>query len=170
MQASSRFPVHRVLLAGLAGGFAEILWVALYASAASLDAPRVAHEVTASFLAMPMGGASVALGVVLHLLLALAVAVGFVAVAGRPLARRGAPALVWILGPAALAAVWALNFGLVLPRVNPAFVTLMPPAVTAASKLLFGFAMAAVLTAKAGEVARGEPCTARARLTARREP
>ena len=44
-----------------------------------------------------------------------------------------------------LAGIWALNFLLVLPVLNPRFVTLMPYAATLASKALFGLTMAAVL-------------------------
>jgi hypothetical protein len=38
-----------------------------------------------------------------------------------------------------------MNFFLILPVLNASFVTLMPFAATLTSKLLFGFAMAAVL-------------------------
>lgn len=157
MQTGSRFPVRWVLLAGLAGGFAEIVWVSLYASIAPLDASRVAHEVTASFLAMPMGTASVWLGIGLHMFLALAVAAGFAGALWWPVARQHGPALTFILGAATLAAIWALNFTLVLPIVNPAFVTLMPHGVTLASKLLFGMSMAAVLTTSAFPVRAANP-------------
>lgn len=53
------------------------------------------------------------------------------------------------LGVTALAGVWALNFLLVLPLLNPRFVTLMPYAATLVFKALFGLAMGAVL-ARAG--------------------
>jgi hypothetical protein len=46
---------------------------------------------------------------------------------------------------AALAGVWATNFFVVLPIVSPAFVHIVPYAVSLTSKLLFGAAMAAVL-------------------------
>lgn len=157
MQIGSRFPVRWVLFAGLAGGLAEIVWVALYASTAPLDASRVAHEVTASFVAMPMGTVSVWLGVGLHMLLALAVAAGFAALVSLPVARRHAPALTFTLGAATLAAIWAMNFTLVLPVVNPDFVALMPHSVTLASKLLFGLSMAAVLTTSAFPVRAANP-------------
>jgi hypothetical protein len=40
--------------------------------------------------------------------------------------------------------VWAVNFFVVLPQVNPAFVHLPPYGVTLISKLLFGLAAARV--------------------------
>ena len=46
---------------------------------------------------------------------------------------------------AALAGVWAVNFIVVLPIVSPAFVDMVPYAVSLTSKLLFGLAAAEVL-------------------------
>jgi hypothetical protein len=42
-----------------------------------------------------------------------------------------------------LAAVWAINFFIVLPVISPGFVHLLPYAITLASKLAFGVAAAA---------------------------
>ena len=44
-----------------------------------------------------------------------------------------------------LALVWAVNFFIILPWLNPAFVTLMPYSVSLASKLLFGVTLGVVL-------------------------
>lgn len=44
-----------------------------------------------------------------------------------------------------LATVWAINFFLVLPALNPWFITLMPYLVTSASKMLFALTMAIIL-------------------------
>jgi len=44
-----------------------------------------------------------------------------------------------------LTLVWAINFFVVLPVLNPAFITLMPFGITLASKVLFGIAMGSVL-------------------------
>jgi hypothetical protein len=53
-----------------------------------------------------------------------------------------------------LATVWAVNFLLVLPYLNPRFVDLLPYSVTLASKLLFGLAAATVLRNQAMRLAR----------------
>jgi hypothetical protein len=44
-----------------------------------------------------------------------------------------------------LAAVWAINYFVVLPVLSPGFVHLLPYAITLASKLAFGVAAAAAL-------------------------
>ncbi|HLD13557.1 MAG TPA: hypothetical protein VJB18_02450 [Burkholderiales bacterium] len=51
------------------------------------------------------------------------------------------------LGTVALAAVWAVNFLVILPVVHPAFVYLLPYPVTLLSKLFFGLAMGRSLAA-----------------------
>jgi hypothetical protein len=43
---------------------------------------------------------------------------------------------------AILVVIWATNFFIILPRLNLAFVHMMPHAATLASKLLFGIAAA----------------------------
>jgi hypothetical protein len=125
------------LLAGTAGGAAEVLWIAAYSSGTQTRSLDVAREVTASlFPAAAELAAAPLLGIAIHMLLSLAL--------GLVLAKL---LLGWARGwlvtgaIAALACVWALNFLVVLPAVNPAFVTLMPLAVTLASKLLFGAAL-----------------------------
>jgi len=136
----------RILVAGLAGGIAEILWVLAYGAFAPISATEVAREVTASVL--PGAAASAAapgLGIGIHLALSIALAGAFATLFPG---RRGAAGTVAI-AVAALAGVWTLNFLLVLPVLNPRFVTLTPYAATLASKALFGLAMGAVL-------ARGE--------------
>lgn len=136
----------RVLSAGLAGGMAEVLLVAGYGVFGMVSAGEVAREVTASFAQGAAGwrGAA-ALGVVIHLALSVAVAYAFVAALGRFTSGRRSIARQIAIGVAALVGVWALNFLVVLPAVNPSFVALMPYAATLLSKALFGAVMATVL-------------------------
>lgn len=139
------------LLAGVGGGAAEIVWVALYSSVTSTPGVEVARQVTASVfpVAADLTLAPV-IGIAIHLLLSIALGFAFAGIVWRLLAPRfGANALM----PAAiatLALVWAVNFFVVLPVLNPAFVTLMPYAATLASKLLFGVIMASIMRALAG--------------------
>lgn len=136
-------PLFRIaMLAGAAGGAAELLWVAAYGSVTPVNGMQVASEVTTSVLADAAPAAlAPLLGIGIHML--LSVALGLL-LAG-PLLRwvvphHGSTALM----PAALAAlsaVWALNFLVVLPVLNPAFVALIPLSATLVSKLLFGAAM-----------------------------
>jgi len=136
----------RVLIAGLAGGIAEILWVLGYGGFAPASAAEIAREVTASVLpGAAAWTAAPALGVGIHLALSIAVAYAFLATLGRLLPGRHNVGRYMALAVAALAGVWAVNFLLVLPLLNPRFVTLMPYAATLFSKALFGAAMGAVL-------------------------
>ncbi len=131
-----------VVAAGVAGGMAEVLWIAAATMVLGADGWAVARAVGATVIpVMAASGYAPWLGLAIHFLLSIALAVVFVRVFGR----RCSPATLFAGAVAALAAVWAINFFLLLPVINPAFVSLLPHPVTLASKLLFGAAMAAVL-------------------------
>jgi hypothetical protein len=137
---------HKFMLAGLAGGLAEILWVLAYSAVAPLEAAGVAREVTASIVPGAAGlAAAPALGVAIHLGLSIALAYAFVAALERALpgAQRGAQTVA--IAVAALVGVWAFNFLLLMPLLGMRFVTLMPYAATLFSKALFGAVMGSVL-------------------------
>lgn len=145
------FGIGTTVAAGLAGGLAEVLWVAIYSVLTGSDVSEIASQVTVSvFPALGGAAGTVWLGLGIHFGLSLLLAAGFVLVVGRSLVYR--PARTAIAAVAALAAVWVVNFLLILPVLNPAFIALLPYPVTLFSKLLFGLAMAQVLamTSRAG--------------------
>lgn len=135
-----------IALGGLAGGAAEVLWVTMYALAGEVSAAEVARQVTASV--WPAAAAwtiAPALGIAIHMILAVALAAVCAPLLMRFTAHRSAPAALVFVSLIALTTVWAVNFFIVLPVLNPAFIQLMPYAATLASKMLFGLTMAAVL-------------------------
>ena len=139
-------PIAPALAAGLAGGIAEIIWIALYGAATSSSSLEVARQVTATVA--PYAGAeswAPGAGVAIHMALSLAIGVGFVLglwslASGRPRASA-----IWSCALLAVFAVWAVNFLLLLPALGSGLATLMPLGATLLSKMLFGVAMAAVL-------------------------
>ncbi len=133
--------------AGLAGGMAEVFWIAAAAMALGADGWAVSRAVSATVVP-GIAASSIApwVGLLIHFLLSIALAMVFV----RTLGRRLGAATLFLAALAALAAVWAFNFLLLLPLINPAFVSLLPHPVTLVSKLLFGVAMASVLVRQAG--------------------
>ena len=135
-----------VLAAGAAGGVAEVLWIAAAATVLGADGWAIARAVSTTVVP-DLGASGLApwIGLLVHFLLSIALA----AVLARAL-RYLPAASIWLAAPAALAAVWAFNFLVLLPLINPAFVSLLPHPVTLISKLLFGAAMAAVLVRRAG--------------------
>ena len=157
----SSTPLWRlVLIASLAGGLAEIIWVSLYAAFTPLAGATVAREVTASlFPALAAGASGAWLGIAIHMTLALALGYAFAYLIWQPLVRARGPLATLAVSALALATVWTLNFFVVLPALNPAFITLMPYSVTFASKMLFAVAMGVVLAgasrgAVAGKISR----------------
>lgn len=139
-----------VVLAGLAGGVIEIAWISLYSSVTATSAADVARQVAATALPVSAGSElAPVFGVGIHMVLSIALAAAFAAVLFGPIARRFGAAGVFLSGLTTLSAVWAVNFFILLPLLNPAFPVLMPYAVTLTSKLLFGAAMSAVLIGRA---------------------
>ena len=134
------------IVAGVAGGLAEIAWVTLYAGATSADPATFASGVTtAAGLSALFPAAPVAVGVTVHMALAVTLGIGL---------SFGWRALSWhrldAAGPfpfmlAALVGVWAINFFAVLPIISPAFIHLAPYPVSLISKVLFGLAAAEAL-------------------------
>ena len=88
---------------------------------------------------------AVALGIAVHMTLAVALGVTLAytwrAVRHHKMAATGPYPFML----AALAGVWATNVFVILPIISPAFIHLVPYAVSLTSKLLFGLAAAAVL-------------------------
>lgn len=132
-------------LAGLAGGLAEIVWIWTYAALTSTDAALVARSVTdtvrfSQTISPVLGGIGIHMG--LAAILGVAVAVAIRSAAGDLHGIR-----LYATVTAALGIVWAANFFIVLPVINPHFVDVVPYTVSFISKVLFGLAAACTLQA-----------------------
>jgi hypothetical protein len=154
------------VVAGVAGGLAEIAWVTLYAGATSADPATVASGVTtAAGLSALFPAAPVAVGVTVHM--ALAVTLGIALSFGwRALSSHRLDAV----GPfpfmlAALVGIWAVNFFAVLPIISPAFIHLTPYPVSLMSKVLFGLAAAEALRRQDASALRARPGPLMSRTT-----
>lgn len=81
-------------------------------------------------------------GIAIHM--ALAVGIGVLFVSGLRAARSTISTALQLVaaGVALGTAIWAFNFLVLLPEINPGFVELVPPAVALTSKLLFGLGLA----------------------------
>ncbi len=131
-----------VILAGLAGGMVEVFWVSLYSSISSVSVAEVGRQVTTSLFPIATGSSiAPVLGLVIHLLLSLGLALLFIAIVLKPVFDRYGKPGIMISSLITLALVWKINFFIVLPLLNPEFIGLMPLMVTFISKLLFGAVM-----------------------------
>ena len=140
----------RGAIAGVAGGLAEIAWVTLYAAATGGNAALLARGVTtATGVDALFPAAAVEAGVTIHMGLAVLLGIAL-SHAWHAYSERGGRARPYAFMLAALAGVWGINFFVVLPLLHPAFIGLLPYAVSLVSKLLFGAAAAAVLRQRAG--------------------
>jgi hypothetical protein len=134
-------------IAGAAGGLAEIAWVTVYATATGSNAAILAQGVTTAVGATALLPESfpMILGVAIHMTLAAMLGI-VLAFTWRALcASRIGSMSPYPFTLAALVGIWAVNFFVVLPIVSPAFVHMVPYAVSLTSKLLFGLAAAQAL-------------------------
>jgi hypothetical protein len=132
-------------LAGLTGGFAEIVWIWIYAVMSHIDSASVARGVSQAVGLETLAG-PVVLGIAVHMTLAAALGIALAFAMQPLLARWGRGKLVmYATVTAALAMVWAVNFLVVLPVLSPSFVGLVPYEVSLLSKILLGVSAAAVL-------------------------
>jgi hypothetical protein len=148
--AQSLAILRRGVIAGAAGGLAEIAWVTLYAGATGGDPAILARGVTtAAGVSALLPAAPASLGVAVHLALAvlLGVALSFGWRAFSANRSRSTSPYPFML--AALTCVWAINFFVVLPVIDPAFILLVSYPVSLISKLLFGLAAAEVVRRQA---------------------
>lgn len=134
-----------VISAGAAGGMAEVFWILAATSALGTDGWNVARAVGATLVPnLASSSFTPWIGVLIHFLLSIVVAMMFIQLFGRQLR----PAMLFLAALASLTVVWAISFLVLLPWINPSFVTLLPHPVTLISKLLFGLGMATVLMRK----------------------
>ncbi len=131
------------IVAGAAGGFAEIAWVTLYAGATGGDPTTLARGVTtAAGVSALFPAEPVALGVTVHMALAvtlgIALSFGWRALSSHRLDIAGPFPFMLV----ALIGVWTVNFFVLLPAISPAFLHLVPYPVSLMSKILFGLAAA----------------------------
>jgi hypothetical protein len=137
--------VGQGVIAGAAGGLAEIMWVTLYAGATGADPAMLARGVTtAAGVSAVLPITSLTLGVAIHMTLAVTLGI-ILTVVWQTLTLRWPAAKPFPFMITALLGVWAINFFLVLPMVSPAFVHLLPYPVSLISKVLFGLAAAGAL-------------------------
>jgi hypothetical protein len=130
------------VLAGLAGGLAEVVWIWTYAVLTNSDAGLVARGVTDA-VRFNQNVSPVVSGIAIHMGLASILGVA-VALAIRPVVGLlNGFGLYAALG-AALFVVWAVNFLVVLPLVSPQFVDVVPYTVSLFSKVLFGITAAGI--------------------------
>jgi hypothetical protein len=139
------------VIAGAAGGLAEIAWVTLYAGMTGGDPALLARGVTsaAGVNALLPAASPVMLGVGVHMALAVLLGVLLTFVWQELFAGRHGSATPYPFMLVALGGVWAINFFVVLPMVSPAFVHMVPYAISLTSKLLFGVAAAEVVRDRA---------------------
>jgi hypothetical protein len=131
------------VIAGAAGGLAEIAWVTVVRARdrrnyCGFGAGRDHGGGNGSPVSAAFGG----FGVALHMTLGVSLGIAF---PWRTFSYRFRAISPFPIVLAALAGVWVVNFLVVLPIVSPAFVHVIPYSVSLMSKMLFALAAAEVV-------------------------
>lgn len=128
--------------AGLAGGFAEVVFMSVYGSLAGMSGEGLLSLITYTFFgaAFSFGPFGAVSGLVIHLFLSAGIGVFFGAsmYAMHRGADRASYGRVAVSGVVALTGIWAFNFFVLLPQINPQFVSFVPLTAAFFSKLMFG--------------------------------
>jgi hypothetical protein len=150
--------VGQGIVAGAAGGLAEIGWVTLYATATGTNPAILARGVTTAVgVSALLPAWTVALGATVHLLFAVTLGIALSFVWRALSSHRLKTARPYPLIIASLAGVWALNFFAVLPIISPAFIHLLPYPISLISKMLFGLAAAETFRLMSASVLNTSP-------------
>jgi len=133
----------------MVAGMMEIFWVTIYSSLSSVSATNVAREISVTLLPFTENTYyAPILGILIHLILSLILAISFNAIILKTAVHQFGDRCIILCSFTTLAIVWVVNFFVVLPLLNPSFISLMPYKVTLISKLLFGLAMGWVFIKK----------------------
>jgi hypothetical protein len=144
-------------MAGLAGGAAEVLWVALYGTVSSTNAAAVARGVAATFSPeIAANPAGVMAGIAIHMVIAVILGIALVLAVRAFMPTRRQVHLEPLIVVGLLVGIWVVNFFVLLPLINPGFITLIPYGASLASKVLFGIAAASVFLATSAPVSYGD--------------
>ena len=134
------------IFAGASGGAIEIAWIAFYQSLTGHDGATIARGVTQSTISeLAAAPSAVLIGLAIHMVLSLALGLAICIMMRHVLRAYVSAVLEPVAVVSVLVGVWAVNFFVILPVINPEFVTLVPYGVSLVSKVLFGFAAALAL-------------------------
>lgn len=149
-QSVRRNIVSAGLLAGFAGGAAEVIWIAIYRQLEGIGSADVARGITETvFPSLSAASYSITLGLVIHMVLAIAVGIAAAYAVAKAFPRLVGTWAEFAMIVGLLVAIWVMNFFVILPIINPAFVTLVPYGVSLVSKTLFGITAALVFRSAA---------------------
>lgn len=137
---------------GLAGGVAEIVFMAVYCLVSGKSGASILSLVTFTFSDRgfafgPLGAYS---GVLIHLALSILIGISF-SIAMFLIDNNKESATRTVFSAAVLlTGIWAFNFFILLPRINPEFVAMVPAKAAFFSKFLFGLSLGVFVKLIAG--------------------
>lgn len=130
---------------GLAGGVAEVVFMTVYGILTGMSGVNLLNLITYTFFSgtFSFGHLGAVSGLVIHLLLSAVIGIFFGAFmyAVHHGEKGVSYSRVAVSGIAALIGIWAFNFFVLLPHINPQFVSYVPLTAAFFSKLMFGISV-----------------------------
>lgn len=127
---------------GLIGGLAEIVWMHFYNLNSSIGLQDISNEIANTLRFLPENPY---IGLIIHLSLSLLIGIAFGKLIFEKLCKNNF-LLTIFSSLIILACIWCCAFKLILPVINPDMATIVPNAISFASKMLFGACMAFAYT------------------------
>lgn len=134
--------LKKIIWAGFFGGLTEVVWVTLYCLMAGQSLAFIGQQIAITI--MPeLSSSSLAAwyGLGIHFGLSWLLSMAFVLILWQPWLQRAQIGLQFLITSAVLIAIWAVNFGWLLPHFNPILVNIVPFAISFTSKIWFGLAL-----------------------------
>jgi hypothetical protein len=130
---------------GLISGIAEIAWIYAYSLNHSILFSEIGNEITKSLFTISIiNEINIAeFGLFIHIILSIFIGIVFgvfILNIIRHYTRK--TFLVYFCSISTLMLIWLLAYNVMLPRLNPKFISLIPPDIAMYSKIGFGVIMA----------------------------
>lgn len=142
------------VVGGLAGGLAEIVFMGAYCLASGKSGASILSLITFTFSdrGFAFGPLGASAGVLIHFALSVLIGVLFsiaMFLIDNNTDKESATRTV-VSGAILLTGIWAFNFFILLPNINPEFVALVPAKVAFFSKFLFGLSLGVLVNQVSG--------------------
>ena len=134
--------LYFVCIAGVAAGMAEIVWITTYTSITQQSSLYIAEQISYTITGQGLGFAAlygIGVHIILSILLTFVIVLWVIKVYPSLFKSKS-----WLIATMCLilSGVWFINFFIILPWLNPAFVNIVPYSMRFISKNLFALTLA----------------------------
>lgn len=137
VKSTNQYPYYLFVIAGVAGGIAEIAWMYIYSINNQLTLKDIANEISAT---LNIHTSNYLIGLCIHMTLSALIGIGY----GKLIFQRMSKHNISLVALGAMLlvfSIWLVNFKVILPMVNIQMKNIVPEYISLISKMLFGAGM-----------------------------